>query len=76
MNAFRIALEQQIGAATTGQPFIIRQRQPAGGGCIDQSWQVSDGDQAYFVKLDETTRLALFEAEAAWRIPVRPVGTP
>ena len=64
MNTFWMALAQRIGAATS-QPFAIRQRQPVGGGCIHQAWRVSDGDLAYFVKVDEAARLPLFEAEVA-----------
>ena len=64
MNAFWTSLEPGIGAAT-GQPFALRQREPVGGGCIHQAWRVSDGDRAYFVKVDEAARLPLFEAEAA-----------
>ena len=64
MNAFWMVLEQEIGAAT-GQPFALRQREPVGGGCIHQAWRVSDGDRAYFVKVNDAARLPLFEAEAA-----------
>ena len=64
MNAFWMALEQEIGTVT-GQSFAIRQRDPVGGGCIHQAWRVSHRDRTYFVKVNEAARLPLFEAEAA-----------
>ena len=58
------ALEHHIHTVT-GQPFVIRQRQPLGGGCINQTWRVSDGQRDFFVKLNAAASLPLFEAEAA-----------
>ena len=64
LNAFWMALAHRIGAAT-GQPFVIRQHQPVGGGCIHSAWRVSDGHRDYFVKHNEAACLPLFETEAA-----------
>lgn len=64
MQALWIALEQEIGASL-GQPFTLRQREPVGGGCIHQAWRISDGEQSYFVKINDVAYLPLFEAEAA-----------
>ena len=63
LNDFWPALECQIGAAT-GRPFTARQRQPLGGGCINQAWKASDGERDFFVKTNAAARLAMFEAEA------------
>lgn len=51
--------------ATTGQSFLIRQHVPVSGGCISQAWKVSDGQRDYFVKVNDSVSLTLFEAEAA-----------
>lgn len=58
------ALEQHIHAVT-GQPFIIHQRQPLSGGCINQAWRISDNRRTFFVKVNTAASLPLFEAEAA-----------
>ncbi|MBM3356611.1 MAG: fructosamine kinase family protein [Betaproteobacteria bacterium] len=49
----------------TGAPFRVQSRQAVGGGCINAGYRVVDGARAYFVKLNESSRLAMFEAEAA-----------
>ncbi len=51
--------------ATTGQSFLIRQHVSVSGGCISQVWKVSDGQRDYFVKVNDSVGLTLFEAEAA-----------
>ena len=58
-------LEQRIGVVT-GQRFIARQRQPLGGGCINQAWRVGDGERDFFVKTNSVAvAQTMFEAEAA-----------
>lgn len=57
------ALERHISAAT-GQSFTIRQRQPLGGGCINQAWRVSNGQRVFFVKVNTAASRSMFEAEA------------
>ncbi|HEY9699744.1 MAG TPA: fructosamine kinase family protein [Trichocoleus sp.] len=49
---------------TTGQPFEAKHHRSVGGGSINQAYVVSDGDRAYFVKLNQASRVAMFEAEA------------
>ena len=68
------ALEQHIHAVT-GQPFIIRQRQPLGGGCINQAWRISDDQRTFFVKVNTAASLPLFEAEAAGLAELAATGT-
>ncbi|MCB1777028.1 MAG: fructosamine kinase family protein [Candidatus Competibacteraceae bacterium] len=63
-ETFWNSVEQHISAATD-QSFITQQRRAVGGGCINQAWQVSAADQAYFVKVNAASGLAMFEAEAA-----------
>ena len=58
------ALEHHLHAVT-GQTFIIRQRQPLSGGCINQAWRISDGQRTFFVKVNAAASLPMFEAEAA-----------
>jgi fructosamine-3-kinase len=52
-------------AAVSGRPFKPAPPRGAGGGCINRSVVLSDGASSYFVKLNDSTRLAMFEAEAA-----------
>ena len=68
------ALEQHIHAITR-QPFIIRQRQPLGGGCINQAWRFSDDQRTFFVKVNTAASLPLFEAEAAGLVELAATGT-
>jgi fructosamine-3-kinase len=45
--------------------FSLRSQQSVGGGCINSAYKISDGRQAYFVKLNSADMLDMFEAEAA-----------
>ncbi|MFE4107851.1 fructosamine kinase family protein [Almyronema epifaneia] len=49
---------------TTGQPFEIRDRRSVGGGSINQAYAITDGEQTFFLKLNQATQLAMFEREA------------
>lgn len=58
-------MEQRIGVVTS-QRFVARQRQPLGGGCINQAWRVGDGERDFFVKTNSlAVAQTMFEAEAA-----------
>ncbi|MGF1458668.1 MAG: fructosamine kinase family protein [Leptolyngbyaceae cyanobacterium] len=48
----------------TGQPFAIQDRQSVGGGSINQAYRITDGDRDYFLKLNQASQYAMFEAEA------------
>lgn len=64
MSNFWLVIAQQISAAT-GDSLQIRQREPLGGGCINQVWRVSDGKRDYFVKVNAAvTAWSMFAAEA------------
>ncbi|MBK1731316.1 fructosamine kinase family protein [Thiococcus pfennigii] len=52
-------------AAATGEPFALRPPQHVGGGCINRAVRLGDGRRDYFVKLNDASQLAMFEAEAA-----------
>jgi fructosamine-3-kinase len=52
-------------AAVRGRAFEPAPPRTAGGGCINRSVVLSDGVSSYFVKLNNSARLAMFEAEAA-----------
>jgi fructosamine-3-kinase len=47
----------------TGKNFQSSQRRSVSGGCINQGYAVSDGQQTYFVKLNQASQVAMFEAE-------------
>ena len=48
----------------TGEKFRVENRRSVSGGCINQGYQISDGDRTYFVKVNRAVDLAMFEAEA------------
>ena len=54
----------------TGQKFQIANPRSVSGGCINQGYQVADGTRSYFIKLNQASQIAMFEAEAAglWEI--------
>lgn len=49
----------------TGREFVVGDRKSVGGGSINQAYQISDDPQHYFVKLNQASKVAMFEAEAA-----------
>jgi len=57
------ALAQRI-STQTGWPFSIQERRSVAGGCINQAYRLSDGQRAFFVKVNQASRGAMFEAEA------------
>ncbi|MDJ0735974.1 MAG: fructosamine kinase family protein [Nostocaceae cyanobacterium] len=48
----------------TGEKFQSSQRGSVSGGCINQGYQVSNGKGSYFIKLNQASQIAMFEAEA------------
>ena len=59
-----IAINQAI-SDTTGVAFVPLSHQAISGGCINQSYKLADVDRSFFVKLNDATRLTMFQAEAA-----------
>jgi fructosamine-3-kinase len=57
------AIAPQISQAT-GQPFTVRHYRSVGGGSVNQAYALVDGSTAYFVKINQASRVAMFEAEA------------
>jgi fructosamine-3-kinase len=58
-----IEIAAQISQAT-GQTFQVAHRRSVGGGSVNQSYAISQGERAYFVKLNQASRASMFEAEA------------
>ena len=50
-------------ATATHQPCVSIESTPIGGGCINETHIVQMGDQRWFVKLNSTDKLDMFEAE-------------
>lgn len=48
---------------TTGKPFTIEHRRSVSGGCINQGYALSNGDQTYFIKLNDAHHSEMFAAE-------------
>jgi fructosamine-3-kinase len=48
----------------TGEKFHSVQRRSVSGGCINQGYAVSNGQHTYFVKINQASQIAMFEAEA------------
>lgn len=49
----------------TGQSFHGQLPRSVGGGCINQAYGLSDGQRTFFIKLNQASKLAMFEAELA-----------
>ncbi|GKS69253.1 fructosamine-3-kinase [Nitrosomonas sp. PY1] len=56
-------ISQQI-ATITQRKFFIKEKRLLTGGCISQSFRISNGTQIYFVKLNSRENLAIFDSEA------------
>lgn len=56
-------IDAQISQAT-GEKFKTQQRRSVSGGCINQGYCLNDGARTYFVKLNQASQVAMFEAEA------------
>ncbi|MEG4328197.1 fructosamine kinase family protein [Microcoleus sp. AT3-A2] len=49
---------------TTGETFSIDNRRSVSGGCINQGYSISSSSRTYFVKINQASQVAVFEAEA------------
>ncbi len=67
-------IERTIREAT-GAPFVIESRSVVGDGCINTGYRVQGGGVSYFVKLNESGQLPMFEAEAAGLAEIARSGT-
>jgi fructosamine-3-kinase len=56
-------IDNQI-SQVTGKKFQSQQRLSVSGGCINQGYAISDFQVTYFVKLNQASQFAMFEAEA------------
>ena len=56
-------IAEKISQATE-KSFAIADRRPVGGGCINQTYAVSDGTDTYFVKFNSASEYEMFAAEA------------
>lgn len=57
-------ISAQISAVTNAH-FTVKESRSIGGGCINQTYCITDGAQRFFVKLNTPGNLSMFEAEAA-----------
>jgi fructosamine-3-kinase len=48
----------------TGEKFQTQYKHSVSGGCINQGYAISDGEQTYFVKLNQASQVEMFAAEA------------
>lgn len=48
----------------TGKAFTVNQSRSVSGGCINQGYAISSDTDTYFVKLNQASQVAMFEAEA------------
>lgn len=51
-------------AIHTGRSFVLEQRRPVSGGCINQGYCLQGSGQAYFVKVNQSHQVDMFAAEA------------
>src|SRR5579871_1628139 len=59
-----LAAVNEAAGRTLGRRFRIRSVQPVTGGCINRSFAVGDGEQRFFLKVNDAAAIAVFEAEA------------
>lgn len=52
-------------SVVTNEPFKIKESQVIYGGCINQAFLIKDKSQCYFVKINTSESISMFEAEAA-----------
>lgn len=52
-------------SASINAPFDVEKTSSISGGCINQAYCIGDGKHSFFVKLNKTESLQMFEAEAA-----------
>ena len=57
-------IDQEI-SKVLGESFISSDHRPVGGGCINETYSISDGSQTFFVKLNSIDMVKMFVAEAA-----------
>ena len=48
----------------TGETFSLDHRHSVSGGCINQGYSISSSSRAYFAKINQASKIAMFEAEA------------
>ncbi len=58
------AVEKAISQAT-GESFLIDERVPVGGGCINSAFRLTGEGQSYFVKVNDEHMRHMFDAEYA-----------
>lgn len=65
MNGYWQAIAKKLGK-TLNKPLQFISRESISGGCINQSWKVTDNTgHDWFIKTNKPTLLSMFEAEAA-----------
>lgn len=52
-------------SSATGTPFDCTNQIATGGGCINSTYTINDGERAFFIKLNSVDLSDMFEAEAA-----------
>lgn len=68
------AIESEL-AMVLGRPFVVRQAEPVGGGCINDCFVLQGADQRLFLKRNRAELLPMFEAEAAALEDIGRTGT-
>jgi len=71
MNGYWNNIEKQI-SKTIGREVQFLHKEPASGGCINQSWKVTDNDSGqWFVKTNRPNLLDMFVAESSGLSEIR-----
>ena len=63
MNLADLQLVQQLLTVKTGQKINRLEASPVSGGDINRAFRLSDGQQQFFIKINNVDRLAMFQAE-------------
>jgi fructosamine-3-kinase len=73
MNTWQIIAEHIM--QVTGKPFDPVEPRHVGGGCINTAVRLSDGEQTYFIKLNQASMMEMFEAESEGLQAMMETGT-
>ena len=62
-------------SSATSESFTVTEYQAVSGGCINRAYQIADGTQRFFIKLNDANAVEMFTAEAEALLALRATTT-
>ena len=62
-------------SSATSESFTVAEYQALSGGCINRAYQIADGTQRFFIKLNDANTVEMFTAEAEALLALRATTT-